>query len=360
MSNIGQFIQDAIECSVYLSPRDIGLTAEEIREATKQAGFLRGETNDALASPIIRRDGKRCFPTLLGIRRGLSVDFNFAFSPEYRKWEAFEFVRQELLQLAREVGAAQASLPRDTLVERGVAKGHDRKDVEIAITITVLEDIFQEKNGSISQGHATYALPSQQIAQTGARSPFPRPGIERTYGIVRDIIERRTDGRPAASEPLDAFEACLGTLGHDRFRAWWVQKRHELRLANQTQQPTTVLVMAASLAEGALAFVVPRAQKSGLMGRIDVSKPRQWRFDDLVKGAKSGDPNVEAILDERTSQRALDLNAARQRIHAGYLIDTIPTGPIPDLRPEEARDAVQTVELVVRKIVDWLGRHPTP
>jgi hypothetical protein len=96
------------------------------------------------------------------------------------------------------------------------------------------------------------------------------------------------------------------------------------------------------------------------MSRIDVTKPRQWRFDELVRGAKSGNPSVDAILDDRTSQRALDLNTARQRIHAGYLIDSVPTGPIPDLRPEEARDALQMVEAVVRGIVDWLGRHPAP
>jgi hypothetical protein len=164
--------------------------------------------------------------------------------------------------------------------------------------------------------------------------------------IVRDIIERRTDGRPATSNPLDAFESCLSALGHERFRAWWIQQRHELRLAGP-MQPTTSLVLSASLAEGALAFVVPRAQKHGLMTRIDITKPRQWGFDDMVKGANSGNPAIDPILDEPTSIRALQLNATRQRIHAGFLIDTVASGPIPDLKPEEARDGVQTAESVV-------------
>jgi hypothetical protein len=63
-------------------------------------------------------------------------------------------------------------------------------------------------------------------------------------------------------------------------------------------------------------------------------------------------------LDDDTAQRALKLNETRQRIHAGYLIDTIPTGPIPELKPEEAEDGLQTAKLVIRRIVDWLGRHP--
>jgi hypothetical protein len=31
---------------------------------------------------------------------------------------------------------------------------------------------------------------------------------------------------------------------------------------------------------------------------------------------------------------------------------------VPDLRPEEARDANQTAELVVRNVLDWLDRFP--
>jgi len=256
------------------------------------------------------------------------------------------------------VGAANAILSRDTFVERGVAKGHDRQAVDAALTITVLTGIFKTtKDGGIGLGNSMYALPSQQVAG-GSRHPAQqRPTLMRTHGIVRDVIERRADGRPSASDPLDAFELCLSSLGHERFRAWWIQKRQELRLAGPMQS-TTVLVLAASLAEGALSFIVPRAKNNGLMTCVDIAKPRQWRFEDLVKGAKSGNPTIDAILDEPASTRALQLNSSRQKIHAGFLIDTIPTGPIPDVRPEEAKDGIQTAEIVVRKIVDWLGRHP--
>jgi hypothetical protein len=94
------------------------------------------------------------------------------------------------------------------------------------------------------------------------------------------------------------------------------------------------------------------------MKRVDVAKPRTWKFNDLIHGAKSGDASVDPILDERTAQRGLDLHETRQRIHAGFLIDHVPTGPIPDLRPEEARDALQTADALVRSVLDWIERNP--
>jgi hypothetical protein len=44
----------------------------------------------------------------------------------------------------------------------------------------------------------------------------------------------------------------------------------------------------------------------------------------------------------------------RQRIHVGSIIEAVPSCPVPDLRPEQARDAAQTVDILVRRIIDWL------
>src|ERR1019366_3921330 len=257
MNDSYQFIEDALECSVYVAPRDHGLTLAEIHEAAKQAGYRPGEINDALASPLIRLSGARYLPPAgFGLQRGLTAQFNFDFKPDFRNFEAFEFVRTELAELAREVGRAQAALPRDTLVERGALKGHERQAIEIAIAVHLLEGFFYEKDGSIgiANDKANSPLPSAQRAE-GRRPQIDRPHLARLHDIVRDVVLRRNDGRPAASDPLDAFEATLSSLGHARFRTWWVQKRHELRIADQGTQPTTVLILAASLGEAALAFV---------------------------------------------------------------------------------------------------------
>ena len=358
MSNPIVVIQMALECSVYISPRDYGLTHDEAREVAEQEGFLPGQIKDALASPLLQRKGHKLVPAPMGLQRALTIEFRNRFEPEYRDFDAFEFVAQELLQTARQLGAKNAVIPRDVLVERGVQKGHAREAIEVAIAVNILQNIFLEANGTIKQVQ-TWALPSASRGSSFDHSRvIARPEMARIHGIVEDIISRRGDGRPAASDAIKAFETCLAALGQDRFKTWWVQRRGELLQADPATQPTTMLVLAASLSEGALSFVVPRAQKHNLMSRVDASKPRQFRFEDLVKGARSSNPGIDPILDDDTAQRALKLNETRQRIHAGYLIDTIPTGPIPELKPEEAEDGLQTAKLVIRRIVDWLGRHP--
>jgi hypothetical protein len=41
------------------------------------------------------------------------------------------------------------------------------------------------------------------------------------------------------------------------------------------------------------------------------------------------------------------------------MLSEFPAG-VPDLRPDEARDAKTTAELVVRRVLDWLERYPPP
>lgn len=62
-------------------------------------------------------------------------------------------------------------------------------------------------------------------------------------------------------------------------------------------------------------------------------------------------------MDPTIRSRADALIRTRQRIHAGRMLSDFPAG-VPDLRPEEARDAKQTAELVVRSVLDWLERFP--
>jgi hypothetical protein len=356
--SIEQFLQEALECSVYVSPRDVGLSADELREAATQAGYRPGETDDAIAilGQRSQKVGAKYKPLLVGLARGLNSNFGSPIEHDFRDPTAFEFVRGELAELRREAGKGK-SLACDVIIERGVAKGLDRLAIELAITVDVLNGVLEETATGIRQAHdgLTAHLATTQLSNQGGRPPHPRPTILKTHGIVRDIIARRTDGRPKASNPLDAFLECLDGLGQNRFRAWWMQEHQELRLVDKTQQPTMALVLSASLAEAALTFTVPRAQKYGMLQGLDAN-PRRWKLPDLIKGVKAG-IGKDPIFDERTALRALTLNETRQRIHAGFLIDSVPTGPIPDLKPEQVRDGLQTVDLVVRAIVDWLATH---
>jgi hypothetical protein len=182
--------------------------------------------------------------------------------------------------------------------------------------------------------------------------------LKKAYEIVKDVLSRETDGRLPAAEPLDAFEHLLEKLGHGRFRSWWSRQTSELRTMNQAHQVTAICVTAASLAEGALAFVAPHGRTVGIFGRLDMSAPKSWGFADLVKGACSG-PNEVWILDTALRDQGVRLNVLRQRIHAGFLLGEYATGiAIPDIKPEQAREAVQTCEAIVRRIVEWLEKHP--
>jgi hypothetical protein len=187
---------------------------------------------------------------------------------------------------------------------------------------------------------------------------YRRPARARAYPIVGDIIERRSDGRPAHAEPLDAFAEQLGALNYGAFALWWKQLVNELRRSDANTSPVSVCVLSAALVEGALTFVVQHARNlnQGVFRSRDFEgSARSWKLDDLVSSAASG--NESAVLDIPTKNRAEILIKSRQRIHAGRMVTDFPNG-VPDLRPEEARDAKTTAELVVRRVLDWLEKFP--
>ena len=68
---------------------------------------------------------------------------------------------------------------------------------------------------------------------------------------------------------------------------------------------------------------------------------------------------MEGTVNQRHSQVASMILSirARQRIHAGRMLEEHPRG-VPDLRPDEARESVETATAVVRRILDWLEAHP--
>ena len=92
------------------------------------------------------------------------------------------------------------------------------------------------------------------------------------------------------------------------------------------------------------------------MRRLDAN-PRQWKLVKLLEVARqtAGSPELRIVTDELYN-RGLLLNGLRQRIHAGCLLGEHPAGPIPDIRPEEVREARHTSEQIVRAILDWLAR----
>lgn len=356
-----KFVKTALECSVYVSPKSPGLTHQELFEIGSRLDFQKGEISDALpaAAAQMHFGDSRLQPE----RNALWGDFHHVESPDYRNVAAFDFCCEQLVSLARSEGAARANIPRDVLVERGAATGLPRHDLEVAITILFLADRFAEASGVIRfvPGRERYPLAREQRAQAAAAFPHGRT-LEKemraaVHPVVLDVIGRRTDGRHMVAEPLDAFAEELSVLGYAPFVLWWKQLVAELRRLDPTLNPVASTVLAAALVEGALTFVAKYARSAALnvFRSSDFDRdPRTWKIDDLVASAASG--NDAAVLDASTRHRADSLIKARQRIHAGRMLSEYPGGPS-DLRPEEARDAKATAEVVLRRVLDWLKKH---
>lgn len=358
--NVSQFIACAIEASLYVSPKSPGLSREEIQEAATRAGYRPGEISDAL-----NHMGHISWDKRLGVELHFGSDFLDQSEPDYRSPAAFEFVRVFFRNLALEVGEARAQADRNVIVAHGVAEGLKEHDLEVALTmLLVTQHLTRHASGALQfiGRKLQWPLPSEQRAdQGGRRHAQQRPQLEHAYGFVKDIIARRTDGRAPAAEPIKAFEQALTKLDCARFRMWWAQTAGELERTNAATSPMSMCVLSAALAEGALVLIVKRAQSLGLATMASKTfgqSPTSWKFDDLLSSAAAGGP--DAIFDAKVRDRAIRLNGIRNRIHVGRLMAEQPTGPIPDTRPEEAREARETLDIILRRILDWLDAHPAP
>jgi hypothetical protein len=348
------FLKMALECSVLVEPLDPGLTFGELCEVAKRVGYQDGEINDAMLHT--EADNSRNGKLIPSSRERMSWIFLSPEEPEYRNFQAFDFVFAELNALTRSAGAAKALVERRVLVERAMAKGFSRHDIEVATTWLVLSNQLTETDGILrfTSRQGVHGSPSDQLK--AHRVKLRRPQRERAYPIVKDVVERPGDGRPPRAEPLDAFADELDKLGYRQFRLWWTQTVAELRVTDPSAGPVSASVLAAALVEGALTFIVKHARKSGHFHSTDYDRePQSWKIENLVRSAASGGPS--AILDQQIKGRAETLIRSRQRIHAGRMLSDYPGGP-PDIRPDEARDAKGTAEQVVRAILDWLQKNP--
>ncbi|MCC8955040.1 hypothetical protein H8B02_16810 [Bradyrhizobium sp. Pear77] len=349
-----EFLKNALECSVLIAPLSPGLSFQELGEIGRRAGYQDGEINDALRHVGVGRAGTRLLipsPQETSFWR-----FYFHEDPDYRNFDAFDFVVTELNGLVRSEGIAKAAIERRVLVERAIAAGLARDDVQVAITWQVMAGQLLDADGIIKFANSTgvQQLPSVQLGFHPQRQR--RPHRERAYGLVKDIIARRTDGRPKHVEPLSAFADELDKLGYAPFRLWWTHTCAELRVLDPGLAPVAASVLAAALVEGALTFVMRHARKNGQFLSPDYERdPQTWKIEKLVASAASGGPS--AILDLSTKAQAEILIRNRQRIHAGRMLSDYPGGPL-DVRPDEARAAKATAELVVRAVLDWLQRIP--
>lgn len=359
LQQVAGFLTAALECSVYVSPMKPGLTYDELVEFGRLVGIQPGEIGDAMQQvsktyfgvPMILPDPTK----IIGW-----VAPHIIEEPDFRNFTAFDFWHAAMSESAKANGAALARLDREVVIERAAARGIPRHDMEVALGIDILCANVIDKDGVIVPARGKLAWPSISEQRKGGGvfgAPRRNENRARAFPLVKDIIQRRTDGRPRYAEPLDAFTDGLDGLGYGHFKVWWAQMVSQLRQTDPETTPVAVLVLAAALVEGCLTFVVKhgRGLGVGVFGSKDFDEdPRRWKIETLVNGAAAG--QKDAILDNRDKQRVETLVASRQRIHAGRMLSEFPGG-VPDLRPEEAREAKAIADMLVRRVLDWLELH---
>lgn len=100
---VEKFIDTALECSVYVAPRDAGLTQGELVEVGLALGFEQGEILDGLQNSRAERSygGGRIHRW----KSGIWGDFvSQHLDPDFRDPKAFDFVCAELQNLVRALG----------------------------------------------------------------------------------------------------------------------------------------------------------------------------------------------------------------------------------------------------------------
>lgn len=214
--DVERFIGTALEASVYVRPRDPGLTESEIRAVASAAGFLPGEVGDALKATTTRmrqRRGDRLLPNW----NGLSADFHSTEEPDYRDHRAFEFVRQQLLLLSKQLGRERAHLDRNTLIRDATHAGLTPESVDIAIAVLVGKDILREEGPLVQHTvrNESYAMPSSQVAnQVGAIRK--RPDLRAAHDKLSEILRSTSDKSLSDSDGTPSPVVRQGSQGQDQ------------------------------------------------------------------------------------------------------------------------------------------------
>lgn len=359
-NEIVRILETALECSVYHAPKDMGLSLDELVEFGSRMDIRRGELVDAITGQRLDRNQRNRY------EHGSTLVHKFMgpgmLNPDYRPMQEMDFIHHQLKEIARDGGAANARIARDVLIARAEKAGHSRHDMEVAIAVSTIARRVTETNNIVQfvQGMEQGPPPSETEKIHGGHNHHANPIRESVNRLVADIVARREDGRPKSIDTLSEFSNRLDYLGYKPFRLWWMQLLSEMKTADNNTSSVTVSVLAAALMEGALTFIVRHAHSlnNGMFASKDWERePNTWKIDDLLKAASGGGP--DAILDQSSKLRAEALIRVRQRIHAGRMLTDHSNG-VQDLRPEEARDARLTLEMVVRKILDWIDTHPHP
>lgn len=93
LNEVMKFVYDALLCSVFVAPREPGLTYDEVLEVAGRVGLQAGDPGDAIAKinvQYVGRSPSRLLPQANTM--GLWGLFGIPQDPDYRNLAAFDFV----------------------------------------------------------------------------------------------------------------------------------------------------------------------------------------------------------------------------------------------------------------------------
>lgn len=346
------FVVDALIASMVVDPHLPGLSFNELKNLGAQHNLLAGEIGDKSKKyGVFRHTPDRIDFDVSQLNDCQYGIWEVNYQPEFRDLNAIKFIIEFFYNQSRSEGQANLGVPRNMLIARAVQQGIEEHDVDVAISLMLLSNAVKEIDGLIKP----VGVPTKQDFSRRENLLYYRCTVKQLLPEVRDLIARRSDGRLPAAEPIDAMESIIAKMGHPKMVIWWRHMALELRSCDPNKMPAVVTVFSAALAEAALSLVVQHAQTNSLSMRNMPTAPTRWKFHELVKDAKSG---TAQIIDEPLAQRCLTLNDDRQRIHAGRHIDSASPYPHVDFRYEQARDALATLDTLLRKVLDWYLANP--
>jgi len=193
-----QFIQEALECAVYIRPEAPGLSSDELLAVAATKGYKAGTVNDAVdrlvKSGQIDWDGPRL--EFGRQTQGQFADFMFPLEPEYRNFKAFDAIFGQLRDLADEQGIAMAMAAQDELIEHGISLGINQHDMAVAFAVLRLAGLLTQTKDDNNKWRlapytqATPLLPSEQNAQLRSKGNMTRrrPRLPALYEAVKGAI----------------------------------------------------------------------------------------------------------------------------------------------------------------------------
>jgi hypothetical protein len=356
-----ELIKDAVYASVYVEPAAHGLTHDELLQVAERLGVPHGTASASIESVyrggMIGHDGSgRLVLRPEGYGHHETTWPMFKRTGDRRNPAAYDAIDRTLQKIVADVGEHAAALTRDVLLARVIqSSGIAEEDIQAAVTFMRLGGQLIDDGDKLRLAYPHAEQPSR-VQQYQRAYPKPQAAdLGPIFSVVTDVIRRRQPGVAKHPEPVIAFEKHIASLGKDYeyFAQWWRFLRNELALMTE-EMPTARITHLAALAEGALALVVEKGRSVGgsMSEKLNPDDPTQWKFQHLIAAAKTGKPAI--IKDEALAQECLTLNRVRQRIHAGRLLAERGNYPLPDAKPEEARQAKATTDKLIRAVLEWL------